>query len=128
WLDISTGEFRVAETDGVRLGAEIARLDPGEIIVADSLYEDPALHAYWRSLPAVTPLTRDVFDGASAERRLAAYFQVATTESFGAFSRLETVAAAAAVTYVERTQLGSKPNLAPPAREAASSVMMIDAA
>ena len=26
--------------------------------------------AYWRSLPAITPVTRDVFDGATAERRL----------------------------------------------------------
>ena len=37
-------------------------------------------------------------------------------------------AAAAVVTYVERTQFGKKPNLAPPAREAANSVLMIDAA
>ena len=57
----------------------------------------------------MTPLTRDVFDGATAERRLAAYFAVATTEAFGAFSRLELTAAAACVTYVERTQLGAAP-------------------
>src|ERR1700681_3114495 len=28
WLDISTGEFRVAETDGARLSAGIARIEP----------------------------------------------------------------------------------------------------
>ena len=38
------------------------------------------------------PLTRDVFDGATAERRLAAYFSVATTASFGTFSRTELTA------------------------------------
>lgn len=128
WLDISTGEFHVAETDGARLSAEIARLDPGEIVVPDAVHDDPALRAFWRSLPAVTPVTRDVFDNATAERRLAAYFGVATIESFGSFTRLEMSAAAAAITYVERTQLGKKPNLAPPSREAANSVMMIDAA
>ncbi len=128
WLDISTGEFRVMETDGVRLAAEIARLSPGEIIITDALHDEPELRAYWRSLSAVTPVTKDIFDGASAERRLAGFFGVATAESFGAFSRLELAAAAAAVTYVERTQFGKKPNLAPPAREAASSVLMIDAA
>src|SRR5215471_2374935 len=103
-LDISTGEFRVTECARDTLAAEIARLEPGEILVSGPLYEDVELAPFWRSLPAVTPLTRDVFDGASAERRLAAYFAVATTEAFGAFSRLELTAAAACVTYLERTQ------------------------
>src|SRR5690606_35228253 len=101
WIDISTGEFHVAECDGAGLPAEVARLEPGEIIVSDALYSDAALAAYWRTLPAVTPLPRDVFDGATAERRLADYFAVATTASFGTLSRLALTAAAAAVTYVE---------------------------
>src|SRR5437660_7302230 len=40
WLDISTGEFRIAECDRVRLQADIARLEPGEVIVSDALYGD----------------------------------------------------------------------------------------
>ena len=128
WLDISTGEFRVMETDGIRLAAEIARLDPGEIIVTDAVHDDAELRGFWRGLSSVTPVTKDLFDGATAERRLAAYFGVATVESFGSFSRLELSAAAAVVTYVERTQFGKKPNLSGPSREAANSVLMIDAA
>ncbi len=58
------------------LAADIARLEPSEIIVSDALYGDAELAPYLRSLPAVTPLTRDVFDGATAERRLAGYFSV----------------------------------------------------
>src|SRR5690242_15740457 len=38
WIDISTGEFRIAECDRTALAAEIARLEPGEIIVSDALY------------------------------------------------------------------------------------------
>ena len=34
----------------------------------------------------MTPLTRDVFDGATAERRLASYFGVSTSEAFGALT------------------------------------------
>jgi len=128
WLDISTGEFRVAETDGGRLAAEIARIEPGEIVVAEALHDDSALRAFWRSLPSVTPLDRGVFDGATAERRLASFFGLATTQSFGALTRLELAAAAAAITYVERTQIGRKPHLSPPAREGANTVLMIDAA
>jgi DNA mismatch repair protein MutS len=128
WIDISTSEFNVAECERTGLAAAIARIEPGEIIVADPVFSDVELAPYLRSLPAVTPLTRDVFDGATAERRLAAFFGVATTASFGAFSRIELTAAAAAVTYVERTQIGKRPPLSPPVREAAGATLAIDQA
>jgi DNA mismatch repair protein MutS len=128
WIDISTGEFRVAECDRAALSAEIARIEPGEIVVSDALYADAELAPYLRSLPALTPLARDVFDGATAERRLASYFAVATTEAFGTFSRIELTAAAAAVTYVERTQIGKRPPLSPPVRERAGATLAIDPA
>jgi DNA mismatch repair protein MutS len=128
WIDISTGEFRIAECERLALAAEIARVEPGEIIISDALYEDAELAPTWRALPAVTPLTRDVFDGATAERRLAAYFGVATSAGVGAFSRLELTAAAACVTYVERTQLGQRPPLSPPVRESEGATLAIDAA
>src|SRR5262245_30725801 len=128
WIDISTGEFRIVESDRASLAAEIARIEPGEIIVSDALYGDAELVPYLRSLPAVTPLTRDVFDGANAERRLAGYFGLSTTEGFGTLSRLELTAAAACVTYVERTQLGQRPPLSPPMREAQGATLAIDPA
>src|SRR5712671_6368283 len=128
WIDIYTGEFRIAERDRAGVAAEIARLEPGEIIVSDALYGDAALAPYLRSLPAVTPLARDVFDGATAERRLATYFGLSTTESFGALSRLELTAAAACTSYVERTQLGARPPLSAPVREAQGATLSIDQA
>src|SRR6185295_1880388 len=82
WIDISTGEFHIAERDRAGLAADVARIEPGEIIVSDALYGDGELAPWLRTLPAVTPLTRDVFDGATAERRLAGYFGLATTASF----------------------------------------------
>src|SRR5450755_1430288 len=128
WIDISTGEFRITECDRLSLPAEIARLEPSEIIVSDALFADVDLVPYWRTLPAVTPLTRDVFDSATAERRLTSFFAVATSEAFGALTRLEITAAAACVTYVERTQLGKRPPLSPPLRESAGATMAIDQA
>src|SRR3977135_3524093 len=83
WIDISTGEFRIAECAGAALAADIARLEPGEIIVSDAVYGDPELAPYLRTLPAVTPLTRDVFDVATAERRLSSYFVVSTGAACG---------------------------------------------
>src|SRR5213075_2587276 len=43
FLDISTGEFRVMECDRLALAAEIARIEPGEIVVSDALYGDPEI-------------------------------------------------------------------------------------
>src|SRR5260221_713504 len=65
WIDISTGEFRIAECDRAGLAADIARLEPGEIIVSDALYGDAALAPYLRSLPAGAPPP----DPAAIERR-----------------------------------------------------------
>src|SRR6266478_5161176 len=48
FVDISTGDFRVIECDRAGLGAEIARLEPGEIILSDALYGDPELAPFWR--------------------------------------------------------------------------------
>ena len=114
WIDISTAEFIVTECAMGELAATLARINPNEVIVTDALYSDPDLGPLLRELPAVTPLTRDVFDSATAERRLCDYFAVATMDGLSAMSRLEATAAAAAVTYIDRTQLGKRPPLSPP--------------
>jgi DNA mismatch repair protein MutS len=129
FVDISTGLFAVARCDDGRLAAEIDRIDPSEILISEGLAMESDLVSLWQEAgPAVTQVTRDFFDAAGAERRLAAYFGVATLDGFGAFSRAELAAAAAIVTYVERTQVGRKAPLEPPRREAASPVMAIDPA
>ena len=128
WIDISTSEFIVTECSTGELAATLARINPNEAVVTDALYGDPELGPLLRELPAVTPLTRDVFDSASAERRLCDYFAVATMDGLSAMSRLEATAAAAAVTYIDRTQVGKRPPLSPPSREAAGTTMAIDPA
>ena len=128
WIDISTAEFIVTECATGELAATLARINPNEVIVTDALYGDPDLGPLLRELPAVTPLTRDVFDSATAERRLCDYFAVATMDGLSAMSRLEATAAAAAVTYIDRTQVGKRPPLSPPSREAAGTTMAIDPA
>ncbi|MHC2434554.1 DNA mismatch repair protein MutS [Bradyrhizobium sp. USDA 4451] len=128
WIDISTSEFMVTECATSELAATLARINPNEAIVTDALYSDNELAPILRELPSVTPLTRDVFDSATAERRLCDYFAVATMDGLSAMSRLEATAAAAAVTYIDRTQVGKRPPLSPPAREAAGTTMAIDPA
>jgi DNA mismatch repair protein MutS len=128
WIDISTSEFIVTECSTPELAATLSRINPNEVIVTDALLGDGDLGPILRESPAVTPLTRDVFDSFTAERRLCDYFAVATMDGLSAMSRLEATAAAAAVTYIDRTQVGKRPPLSPPSREAAGTTMAIDPA
>ena len=112
WIDISTGEFRVAASDRARLAADLARIEPSEVL-ARRCASSPTLSSppSGAAAAAVTPLSAAFFDGATAADRLAAYFGVASLDGFGAFSRVEFAAAAAALAYVEKTQLGARPPL-----------------
>jgi len=129
WVDISTGAFRVAETDAERLGADIARVGPRELLLADTLLQDaelrPVLDLAGR---AVTPLPSSLFDSASAESRLARFYDVATLDGFGSFSRAELSAIAALVAYIERTQKSERPALGRPERLDGNAGMFIDPA
>lgn len=127
WTDMSTGSFRVTAATPETLAADLARIEPAEVLLSDTLYDEPDLKEIWQSLPAVTPLPRQGFEGAGAEQRLAQFFKVAALDGFGSFTRAELIAAAAIVSYVDRTQLGARPALAPPTREAEGGAMLIDA-
>ncbi len=129
WVDISTGDFRVAASGVERLAADLARVGPREIVVADAVYGDAALVALWRGLDAaVTPLAAAFFDGGTAGARLTAYYGVASLDGFGSYTRVELTAAAAILAYVEKTQIKERPRLSPPTPETAAGVMLIDAA
>ncbi|AZN69919.1 DNA mismatch repair protein MutS [Georhizobium profundi] len=129
WIDISTGVFRVAETDPSRLVADILRIDPREVLVPDTLFHDPEMRAAMDVLGGIVmPQPAVLFDGASAEGRVARFFGVATLSGFGNFSRAELSAAAAAIGYVEKTQLAERPPLSRPQRDEAGSTLFIDPA
>ncbi|WP_246663415.1 DNA mismatch repair protein MutS [Rhizobium sp. WL3] len=129
WIDISTGIFRLAETTETRLLADILRIEPRELIVPDTLFHDEELKPAFDVLGrVVVPQPGILFDSASAEGRIARYFGVGTLDGFGAFSRAEIAAAAAAVAYVEKTQISERPPLGLPERQNAASTLFIDPA
>ncbi len=132
WLDISTGAFVVGDVAADQLPAALARLAPEELLVADRLAQRPDVARLLANLRAdgagtITLQPVSLFDSANGERRLKRLFAVGTLDSFGAFSRAGLAAAGALVDYVELTQKGSLPRLAPPRLEAAGTVMEIDA-
>ncbi len=129
WIDISTGAFRVAETSAERLATDIFRVEPKELIVAEPVFRDEALKPVFDLLGRVTnPQPAALFDSATATARIARFYDVATPDSFGTFSRAELSAIAGAIAYVEKTQKAERPPLARPEREEAASTLFIDPA
>ena len=129
WLDMSTGDFLAQPLAPGALGAVLSRLRPGELLLAERLLQRPDLFEVlgeWKA--ALSPLPSARFDSANAHRRLEEIFQVKALEAFGDFTRAELAAAGALVDYLELTQKGRLPRLAPPRRVAAGAVVEIDAA
>ena len=129
WLDMSTGDFRTQPFDVADMAAVFARLDPGEIVVPDNLYNDGMPATLLDDMDdRITVLADARFDSESGRRRLQEFYAVGTLDAFGQFSRPEIAAAGALIDYVEQTQRGRLPRLRPPQQIAQGAVMEIDAA
>lgn len=129
WLDMSTGDFQVQPLGPVDLGAVLARLGPGELLVSDRLTQKPDLFevfAEWKDRLTILPSAR--FDSENARRRVEAIFEVKALDAYGEFERAELAAVGALLDYVELTQKGRLPRLSPPRRVRQGSVMEVDAA
>jgi DNA mismatch repair protein MutS len=129
WLDLSTGDVHTQPVAAATLGAALARLDPGEILLPERLLQRTDLFELlgdWKN--ALSPLANTRFDSEAGRRRLLALYGVAALDGFGSFGRAELAASGALVDYVETTQRGKLPLLAPPRQLAAGAVMEIDAA
>ncbi|WP_182084483.1 DNA mismatch repair protein MutS [Aureimonas sp. ME7] len=129
WTDLSTGLFRIAPTSLDGLGADILAMEPSELVIPDTLASEETLAPLFRRLGRRVRFEPGVlFDGASAGERLCRFFDVATLDGFGAFSRPELSAGAGLLAYLARTQLKAHPPLSPPERVEAGSFMRIDPA
>ena len=129
WLDLSTGELMLQPVARSGLAAALARLAPGELLVAERLAQQPDLFELWGEWKEQLTIQPDVrFDSENGRRRLLDTFKVASLDGFGDFARAEVAAAGALVDYVELTQKGKTPRLAPPRRLGEGAVLEIDPA
>ena len=129
WIDVSTGDFHTQAVTVKDLGAALARLDAGELLISETLIGKPALFetlGEWKQ--RLTPLPASSFDSENARKRLQTLFRVKTLSAFGDFSRAETAAGGALVDYVELTQKGKLPRIARPRRLDQGALMEIDSA
>ncbi len=129
YADISTGAFHVLATNRQRLPAELARLMPSEVILADNLLGDTVVQqALATTQAAISPLPQSRFDSANAEQRLLTYFGLSTLSGLGEFGRAEMAAMGALLDYLQVTQVGQVPHLRSPQREEDGEALLIDAA
>ena len=128
-VDISTGSFVLIETELSRLSSDLARIQPRELVLPDTLFEEDELRLALEMIDcAVQPQPVSLFDSSRAEQSLQRFFSVATLDGFGSFTRAELAAASAAIAYIEKTQIGERPALSRPVRENSTTVLYIDAA
>jgi DNA mismatch repair protein MutS len=98
WLNLASGEFRVAEVPLRKLADELQRIRPAEVLVAEGATETP-------EGGAVTRLPAWQFDLDGAQRLLAEHFGVAGLAGFGCEDLRPAIAAAGALlAYARRTQ------------------------
>ena len=109
WVDLSTGEFRTANSSLAALADDIARIQPAEIVLARP---DDAVAAAVHGIPTT------VLDDAVRLR--------VDTHTDGAAPLAER-ASDVVMAYVEHTQRGSAPRLARPDHEDGDAFMRLDA-
>lgn len=117
--DISTGRFELALVSEAALAAELARLNPSELVCGERFTPAPP--------DAIFRPDRD-FDSVGGEKRLTALFGVATLDGFGAFSRAELAAAGGLIAYLEHVGQGKLPFLTPPVQRHDNAHLSIDRA
>ncbi len=125
--DVSTGESFLTELTPEALGDELARLDPAELLVTESVrdwlceqgFAGPELTS------RITVVSADLFDSEKGSARIGAAFEKTDPT---AFSRASRSALGALLAYVADTQKGAPLALRPPEKRGTHAVMAIDAA
>lgn len=129
WVDISTGHFRVAKSTQTRLLADIMRVEPSEIVVSDALFDDETMRSSFDILgKSVVPQSSVLFNSTVAEDRIKRYYNLSALDGMGTFDRAELSAIAAAIAYIEKTQLSERPVLEYPEHDGAGQSLFIDPA
>ena len=125
WVDVSSGRFLVSEVaNGEAVNAELQRLTPAEILVAeDSVHEELVDRSGVRRQPAWH------FDLSAARRALNGQFQTQDLRGFGC-EELELAIAAAGclLDYLKETQRGQLPHIRGMRAETQSDSVLLDAA
>ena len=126
WADLAGGRFLVNEVDSEdALEAELARLEPAELLVPD----EENWPEFLRQRSGVRRRAPWLFDADSGRRQLLQFFKLHDLSGFGIDERPRAIAAAGALLgYVEETQKQRLPHLTAIAMENAGEAIAMNAA
>ena len=112
-VDISTGEFLSTEISKDKLKNELFRLNPGEIVVPDSLLKDNSFAAFMKQRTAsLTPLDDWFFTFPEASSKLFEAYRVQSLKPLGLENKnLAVSACGGAIAYLEKTNNARVPSL-----------------
>ena len=126
WADLSSGRFLVNEVESEdALAAELARLEPAELLLPD----EEGLPEALATRAGVRRRAPWLFDADTCRRQLLRFFSLHDLSGFGLEQRaLATAAAGALLAYVEETQKQRLPHLSSIAFESADEGIAMNAA
>jgi DNA mismatch repair protein MutS len=125
WIDLSQATPYVRTLDAADLPAELARLEPREILVPERCAALPIFQPYKHGLRTVPDARAG---GSGADTRLAARYGVQSLTPFGDFNRAAMAALAMLVDYIDLTQKQTATPLLPPVLANTAPTMALDAA
>lgn len=134
WLDITSGLFNVQSLKPEELMSALARLNPGEIIIPEKLYDPEAdeagdVKAQLLDYDDVLSIIADsIYDSANAKDRLLNLYDIKSLDAFGDFDAAMISSAGTLIDYARKTQKGQLPYIAPLNIYKNNSNMDIDAA
>ncbi|WP_395649524.1 DNA mismatch repair protein MutS [Brevundimonas sp.] len=128
-VELSAGAVDSVACDLADLAATLGAFRPSEVLVTDKAFSDPELKAALDgSGGIVQALASAVAEPVAARSRVERLYGVASLDGFGAFEEAEVSALGLIAAYLETTQAGRVPALAPPRRSGDVGFLAIDPA
>ena len=128
-IELSSGAVDSVACAVEDMGAALAAFRPSEVLVTDRIYSDATTRdALDGSGGVVQALAGAIAEPQAARTRVERLYGVAALDGFGAFEEAEVSALGLIAAYLETTQAGKVPALAPPRRLGESGFLAIDPA
>ncbi|MHC3125873.1 DNA mismatch repair protein MutS [Brevundimonas sp. GN22] len=126
-VELSAGAVDSVACDIADLGSVLAAFRPSEVLVPDRLFSDSDLKAALDgSGGVVQAIPQALGEPAGARDRVQRLYGVSALDGFGAFEEAEVSALGLIAAYLETTQAGKIPALAPPRRSGDVGHLAID--
>ncbi|MEI7669236.1 MAG: DNA mismatch repair protein MutS, partial [Pseudomonadota bacterium] len=129
WLEVSTGEFCLSSVLVTTISSELARIEPEEIIISETLAQELKEHEFWLEWQKKSSIQSDnLFDFQKSERILKNYYNVASLDFMGELTRADISVCSGLIEYLNLTQISAMPRLEYPKKIGQNSYLVIDAA